>query len=269
MMSSRHIRATKIKHASPPPPSAGWLLSFGLKTVVTHEQSSQTKTCTLCKSQRDSTYSKYQHTGAWCFHMRCILGECVWVVYSSTVCPLWHTDAFSGFVRAFVMSFPPAASVPSSTNVISNNTAQLLKTTPTDKSLSFSAVWCPAVDQLALWRKENEATGWEDLIIGLGSYYLQWGCFGLQANLQTGHKTPDQPLMNTTKCAVQTPCLMFHPLKSHSTLLGLFLLLWEDINPRVTDKNGLMLTFKVICSPWRHQAFIVRALKLGNSCSSR
>lgn len=93
MMSSRHIRATKIKHASPP--SAGWLLSLGLKTVVTHEQSSQTKTCTLCKSQRDSTYSKHQHTGVRCFRVRCVLIGCVWVSYSSTVLPaLTHRCLF-------------------------------------------------------------------------------------------------------------------------------------------------------------------------------
>lgn len=62
MMSSQHIRETKIKHASPP--SAGWLLSLGLKTVVTHEQSSQTKTCTLCELLKDGAYSKDTRRGA-------------------------------------------------------------------------------------------------------------------------------------------------------------------------------------------------------------
>lgn len=80
MMSSRHIRATKIKHASPP--LAGWLLSLELKTVVTHEQSSPTKTCTLCKSQRDSTYSKHQHAGARCFRVCCVLVECVCMLFT-------------------------------------------------------------------------------------------------------------------------------------------------------------------------------------------
>lgn len=197
MMSSRHIRATKIKHASPP--SAGWLLSLGLKTVVTHEQSSQTKTRTLCKLQRDSTYSKHQHSAARCFRVRCVFGLFAPQLFARSDTRTPFQDSSEHWWR------PPAASVPRFTDIIFNNTAQLLKTTPTDKSLSFSAVWCPAVDQLPLWRKENEATGWEDLIIGLGSYYLQWGCFGLQANLQTGHKTPDQPLMSTTECAVQLP----------------------------------------------------------------
>lgn len=61
-MSSWHIRATKIKHASPP--SAGWLLSLGLKTAVTHEQSPQTKTCTLCKWWRETarTVNTHIHT---------------------------------------------------------------------------------------------------------------------------------------------------------------------------------------------------------------
>ena len=150
MMSSRHIRATKIKHASPP--SAGWLLSPGLKTVVTHEHSSPTKTCTLCKSQRNSVYSKHTHTGVQCFH-----------VYGS--CAPWHTDAFSGFPCVFVTFFPPAVCLPRSTIDIFNNTVQVLKPLfsplPAYKSLYFPAIRCPAVPtwSAGITERENEATG--------------------------------------------------------------------------------------------------------------
>ena len=75
-MSSRHIRVTKIKHASPP--SAGWLLSRGLKTVVTHEHSSPTKTCTLCKSQKVSVYSKHTH---WSAMFSCALCLCAPILF--------------------------------------------------------------------------------------------------------------------------------------------------------------------------------------------
>lgn len=44
MMSSRHIRGTKIKHEFPP--SVGWVLSLGLKTAVTHERNAHCASCT-------------------------------------------------------------------------------------------------------------------------------------------------------------------------------------------------------------------------------
>lgn len=201
MMSSRHIRATKIKHASPP--SAGWLLSPGLKTVVTHEHSSPTKTCTLCKSQRDSEYSKHTHTGVQCFHVH---GVCV---YGS--CAPWHTDAFSGFLCVFVTFFLPAVCVPRSTIDIFNNTVQVLKPlfSPLQPinhypSLQFGALQFPP-DQPALRRGRMRPLG-KDLIklINLGSYYLQIGCLASKQIC----KFQISPLMNTIKRVVRFPvCL--------------------------------------------------------------
>lgn len=98
MMSSWHIRATEIKHASPP--SAGCLLSLGLKTMVTHERSSQTKTCTLCKSQRDSAYSKHTHTGVECdvFRVLCFvlffLSACTGCLFLNCLRSLTHACLF-------------------------------------------------------------------------------------------------------------------------------------------------------------------------------
>lgn len=50
MISSRHIRETKIKH--PSPPSAGWMLSLRVKTVVTHEHSSNKDMHTVQVTER-------------------------------------------------------------------------------------------------------------------------------------------------------------------------------------------------------------------------
>jgi len=50
MTSSRRIRETEIKHASPPTQLAGWM-SLGVETAVTHEHSPPTKTRTPCESQ--------------------------------------------------------------------------------------------------------------------------------------------------------------------------------------------------------------------------
>lgn len=119
MMSSQHIRETKIKHASPP--SAGWLLSLGLKTVVTHEQSSQTKTCTLCKSLRDSAYSKDTHRGA--------MISCVYISVFGLFDCLCSLICLFGFLLIVRDSPPPAISLPRYTFVIFNNTAQSPKST--------------------------------------------------------------------------------------------------------------------------------------------
>lgn len=212
MMSSRHIRATKIKHASPP--SAGWLLSLGLKTVVTHEQSSQTKTCTLCKSQRDSAYSKHTHTGVQCFHV-----HCVFVIWYGLFAPklfvlpdtrMPFQDSFEHLWLSFhllYLSPGPQQSFLVTLRKSLNPLSSPLQPINHYPPLQFGALQFP-LDQLALRRQENEAAGGEDRIINLGSYYFQIGQIGLKANLQTGNKTPYWPLMNTIKCAVQLPVFL-------------------------------------------------------------
>ncbi len=176
MMSSQHIRETKIKHASPP--SAGWLLSLGLKTVVTHEHSSQTKTCTLCKSQRDSAYSK--HTGVQCLHVHSV---CVFGLFAPKLCLApWHTDAFSGSCDYSWHSFHLlyASSGPWVTFSI---TLQVLKprSSPLQPKNHCRSQQSGGLqfkfDQLALRRRRTRPLG-KDLIklINPRGYYLQIGC---------------------------------------------------------------------------------------------
>lgn len=159
-MSSRHIRVTKIKHASPP--SAGWMLSLGLKTAVTHEHSSLTKTCTLCKSQRGCVYSRHTYCSAK------FLCECVCACACMFCFAPRHTAAFSGFVWLHLLYPSPHSQV---TFLITLHT--ILQPINHYQSLPFGAPQFPP-NQLPLqrWRPLGK-----DLIksINLGSYYLQIG----------------------------------------------------------------------------------------------
>lgn len=141
-MSSWHIRATKIKHASPP--SAGWLLSLGRKTAVTHEQSPQTKTCTLCKWWRETARTVNTHTHTHrrvlCFS-RAVRVAC-WLL--NCLCP-GRTCSFSGLLWGLRRPPPPAMSVPGSALVTFDDATltifpavQLI-----DHPLALQE-WCPA-----------------------------------------------------------------------------------------------------------------------------
>lgn len=144
-------------------------------------------------------------------------------------------------------------SVPRSAAVTFNNTAQVLKThSPRHsvyKSLSFPAVWCPAVPTWSagiMWtteighcvrRSDNQPR----------KPLLSRRPFCRKAHLQTGDKTPHEPLWESMDPSDR------HVSFSHipQCLAWVFPLLrgrW----PESHDKNALMLTFKVICPPGQH-----------------